>query len=229
MMAELNHISKRYDNKWGLKDVSLTIPSGQIIGLLGVNGSGKTTLLKILAGLVLPSKGTALIKQADPRRHRRYVSHMGDWAEYPLWMKPEDVGKFMQTFHDDFNSDKFRHMCQELAIPQQSLGKMSKGQSQKLRLTAAMSRQTDLYLLDEPFSAIDIIARADILKSMMKNWNEQSSIMLATHQISEIEPYLDRVIFMSEGTLKADQSIEAIHSEQQSVAQKFNDLLRTEV
>ena len=133
--------------------------------------------------------------------------------------------RFMTTFYKDFSSARFDSLRNELGVPNKILAEMSKGQQQKLKLAATMARTADLYLLDEPLSGIDLVARTGILKSLVANWNQESSVIIATHEIKDVEPFLDRAIFLSGGSIKSDELAEEIRNLGLSVADRFLELM----
>jgi ABC-2 type transport system ATP-binding protein len=181
--------------------------------------------MKLISGLLKPQSGSAEVMGHAPRIARKHVAFLGDRQGFPSWMAPKDMIKFMQTFYSDFQPQVFRQLAKELDVPGKPLSEMSKGQQQKLKLVATMARKTDLYLLDEPLSGIDLLARTGILKTLMSNWDDHSSVVLSTHEIKDVESYLDRAIFLNDGLLKADESAEDIRSEGKSVADRFLELM----
>jgi ABC-2 type transport system ATP-binding protein len=225
MIASFNNVTKHYSSGEGVSELSFSVDHGQVIGLLGLNGSGKTTTMKIIAGLLRPQSGSVEVMGKAPRAGRRHIAFLGDRQSFPSWMTPKDMLNFMVTFYADFQTGKFHQLIKELDIPGKPLEEMSKGQRQKLKLVATMARKSDLYLLDEPLSGIDLVARTGILKTLMAHWNEESSVMVSTHEIKDVDPYLDRAIFLNNGYIKADESAEDIRIGGQSVADRFLELM----
>lgn len=225
MIACFENVSKRYLSGDGIVSASFKISTGEIIGLLGLNGSGKTTSLKILSGLLQPTGGKASIMGVSPRDGRKNVAFLGDGEGFPSWMSPRDMTRFMKTFYRDFDEKQFHSMCSDLDVPQKSLGEMSRGQKQKLKLSLTMSRRVKLYLLDEPLAGIDLVARTGILKSLMSSWTVQSSVVLATHEIKDVEPHLNRAIFVRDGRVLADEGRQQIDDLGLSVSERFLQLM----
>ncbi len=225
MIATFSNVTKHYSSGEGITDVSFSIPKGQVIGLLGINGSGKSTTMKLLSGLLQAQRGEVLINATKPRASRHNVAFLGDRLGFSSWMNPSHMSRFMETFYDDFDVDKFKSLIQELKIPPKPLSEMSKGQQQKLKLAATMARQVHLYLLDEPLSGIDLIARTGILKSLVANWDKNSSIVMATHEIKDVEPFLDRSLFLAAGSLQADEDTKTITANGTTVAERFIEIM----
>ena len=225
MIVSFNNVTKHYSSGEGVTGLSFSLDRGQVIGLLGLNGSGKTTTMKIISGLLHPQSGSVEILGNTPREGRGHIAFLGDRQSFPSWMAPKDMQRFMETFYSDFQRDKFQQVLKELDIPEKPLDAMSKGQRQKLKLAATIARTADLYLLDEPLSGIDLVARTGILKTLIANWNEESSVVLSTHEIKDIDPYLDRAIFLDNGCLKADEQAEDIRVGGRSVSDRFLELM----
>lgn len=225
MIVNFNHVSKQYRSGEGVSALNFSVESGQIIGLLGLNGSGKTTTMKLMSGLLKPNSGSIEVAGATPRDGRTHVAFLGDKQSFPSWMAPNDMSRFMQTFYADFQPEKFHFLSRELDVPNKPLSEMSKGQQQKLKLVATMSRTTDLYLLDEPLSGIDLVARTGILKALIANWDQSTSVIMSTHEIKDVETYLDRAIFLASGQIKADQTAEEIQEGNQSISDRFLEIM----
>lgn len=225
MIVSFNNVTKHYSSGEGVSELSFSIDKGQVVGLLGLNGSGKTTTMKIISGLLRPQSGSVEIIGKTPRAGRRHIAFLGDRQSFPSWMAPKDMLRFMTTFYADFQANKFHQLTRELEIPAKPLEQMSKGQRQKLKLAATIARKSDLYLLDEPLSGIDLVARTGILKTLIANWNEESSVILSTHEIKDVDPYLDRAIFLDDGRMKADELAENIRIGGLSVSDRFLELM----
>ena len=171
-MAELvkcSHLQKKYGSKEALRDVSVTIGSGKIIGLLGPNGSGKTTLIKVLNGLLQPTQGEVLICGDKPGiDNKAKVSYLPDKMYFADWMKVKDLMEFFEDFYQDFDRRKAEEMCQTLGISMNDkMKKLSKGNKEKVQLILVMSRKAELYLLDEPIAGVDPAARDLIFKLIL--------------------------------------------------------------
>lgn len=221
MIAQMDQVSKFYGKGEGLKPTSFALEKGQVVGLFGVNGSGKTTTLKLLAGLLKPDKGRVLVNQGEVRRNRQHIAYLSDRTTFYPWMRLSDVKRLMSTLYRSFDASLFEKLSKELDVPSKAIGAMSKGQSQRLRLVATMSRKADLYLLDEPLSGIDLVSRELIIRTLIQNWDQQSCILLSTHEIKEVETFFDRGLFLKEGQMVGDVKTEDVHRNGQSLTDYF--------
>ncbi len=208
-------LGKRFGKKVALDQVSFALERGRIVGLLGPNGSGKTTLIKLANGLLTPSAGEIRIAGELPgaQTHAK-VSYLPERSYLSDWMTADDLLKFFANFYDDFNLDKAAQMLIHLGIsPKDSLKTMSKGTKEKIQLVVVMSREANLYLLDEPIGGVDPAARDYILNTILTNYSENSTVVLSTHLISDIEKVLDDVIFLNQGQVTLHKSVDDIRSE----------------
>ena len=222
-------VTKMYDAVKALDGVELSLPSGRIIGLLGPNGSGKTTLIKILTGLLCPSAGTAQIdgKPIGPQT-KAVVSYLPDRMYYAGWMKTRDLIDLFADFYADFRRERAEAMCQALGIGLNVKVKtMSKGTKEKLQLILVMSREAKLYLLDEPIAGVDPAAREFILRTILTNYSPESTVMISTHLIADVEPVLDDVVFLKDGRVVRHDSVDHIReTEGKSVDAVFREIFR---
>lgn len=214
-LLKLQNIHKSYGSKVALEDVSLTIPSGKIIGLLGPNGSGKSTMIKLINGLLEPTAGTVEIKGNAPSpATKKVISYLPERTYLNDWMKVQDLLNFFQDFYDDFNYNRALEMLGNLHIELNAkLKTLSKGTKEKVQLILVMSREADLYILDEPIGGVDPAGRDYILKTIIKNYSETSSILIATHLIQEIEQICDEVIFLSKGNIVLQGNVDEIRED----------------
>ena len=212
---ECSHVTKWFGSKKALSDISLQILPGRITGLLGPNGSGKTTLIKLAGGLLTPTEGTIAVcgSSIGPETKLR-VSYLPDRNYLNSWMKVSQIVDLFADFYSNFDRNKAHEMLKRLAIdPNMKLKNLSKGTKEKVQLILVMSRSADLYLLDEPIGGVDPAARDYILHTIVTNYNEQGSILISTHLISDIEQILDDVIFLKNGEISMVSSVDAIRSE----------------
>lgn len=214
-IVELKNVYKSYGNKEVLKDVNLNIPKGKIIGLLGPNGSGKSTMIKLINGLLHPNSGEILIGGITPSiKTKDTVSYLPERTYLNDWMKVKDILEFFNDFYNDFDIDKAHDMIESLDIDiNQKLKTMSKGTKEKVQLILVMSRKSSLYILDEPIGGVDPAARTYILKTIIKNYCNDSTLLIATHLINEIENICDEVIFISKGNIVLQGNVDEIREE----------------
>lgn len=211
-LIECRGLSKYFAGVKALDDVNLTIGSGKIIGLLGPNGSGKTTFIKILNGLLLPRSGEVLIDGEKPGEYTKsIVSYLPDRMYFADWMTVNDLMDFFDDFYEDFDRDRAELMCGRLNInPKQKVKSLSKGTKEKVQLILVMSRDAKLYLLDEPIAGVDPAARDYILSTILNNYNENSTVIISTHLISDVEKVLDEAIFICNGKIVRHDSVDDI-------------------
>lgn len=228
-ILECKALQKRYGGKSALAGVNLTVHRGRIVGLLGPNGSGKTTLIKLASGLLTPSSGEVLINGVRPGvETKKHVSYLPERTYLADWMKVSDVIKFFSDFYADFNPAKAAEMLQRLNISTNDrLKTMSKGTKEKVQLILVMSREADLYLLDEPIGGVDPAARDYILNTIISNYNENATIIISTHLISDIERVLDDVVFINQGQIALTEAVEDIREKQgKSVDELFREVFK---
>lgn len=234
-MAELvkcSHLQKKYGSKEALRDVSVTIGSGKIIGLLGPNGSGKTTLIKVLNGLLQPTQGEVLICGDKPGiDSKAKVSYLPDKMYFADWMKVKDLMEFFEDFYQDFDRRKAEEMCQTLGISMNDkMKKLSKGNKEKVQLILVMSRKAELYLLDEPIAGVDPAARDFILDTILNNYNENGTVVISTHLIADIEKILDEVIFIQKGKILVHEQVDNLREEKgKSIDSLFREMFKADV
>jgi len=202
-LLEINNLNKSFDNKEILKDINLSIQSGKIIGLLGKNGVGKTTLIKLINDLLTPTSGEILIKgQKIGVETKKVISYLPERTYLNKQMKVSEVISYFGDFYDNFDSEKAKKLLKDLDLDiNQKLTQMSKGMQEKVQLVLVMSRNADLYVLDEPLGGVDPATRDYILDTILSNFNENASVIISTHLISDIEKILDEVIFIDKGQI----------------------------
>lgn len=202
-LLECKNLSKSFDNKKILKDINLIIPRGKIVGLLGKNGQGKTTLIKLINDLLTPTSGEILIEGKHPGvESKKIISYLPERTYLDKEMKVIDTLNYFNEFYDNFDIQKAKKLLKDLDLDINSkISKMSKGMQEKLQLILVMSRDADLYILDEPLGGVDPATRDYILDTILSNFKEGSSVIISTHLISDIERILDEVIFIDKGKI----------------------------
>ena len=215
-LVKCNNLCKEFDNKKILKDVNLTIPKGKIIGLLGKNGMGKTTLLKLINDLLTPTSGEVLINGEKPGiNSKKIISYLPERTYLDKSMKISQILTFFNEFYDNFNKEKAIKLLKDLNLDINSkVSKMSKGMQEKLQLILVMSREAELYILDEPLGGVDPATRDYILDTILSNFNEGASVIISTHLISDIERILDDVIFIDKGEIILTSSADELRKKE---------------
>lgn len=228
-LIESNGLNKNFKNKVALGDVNLRIDRGRIIGLLGPNGSGKSTLIKIINGLMTPTSGEVLINGKKPGvETKKIISYLPERTYLNEWMRVKELLDYFEDFYEDFRRDRAEVMLRNLNINMEDkLKTMSKGTKEKVQLILVMSRDAELYILDEPIGGVDPAARDYILKTIIGNYNENATVLLSTHLISDIENILDEVIFLQYGQIRFHASVDDIRmKEGKSIDQLFREVYR---
>lgn len=228
-VVKCENLTKRYGGLTALDQVSFTLESGRIVGLLGPNGSGKTTLIKLANGLLVPSSGKIYLGGFEPGvESKSIVSYLPDANYLPTWMNIQGLLEMFEDFYEDFDMEKAKEMVGTLNLSLNSrLKTLSKGNKEKVQLILAMSRKAKVYFLDEPIGGVDPAARDFILNTIIKNYSEDATVVLSTHLISDIERVLDEVLFLDRGHLLFHRSVDEIReTEGKSVDQLFREVFR---
>ena len=214
-VLECKNLRKQYGKKIALKNIDLQIPAGSIVGLLGPNGSGKTTLLKLAAGLLKPSSGEIFACGYKPGvESKEIVAYQPDKVYLNDWMNVEQLIRMMEDFYPNFKTDKAFDMLKRLNIePGEKLKTMSKGTKEKVQLILTMSRDVNLYILDEPIGGVDPAARDYILNTIINNYKEDATVIISTHLINDVESVLNHIIFLKEGVVVRQGDVDDIRQE----------------
>ena len=217
-LLEIKHLNKSFDNKTILDDINLKVSKGKIIGLLGKNGAGKSTLIKIINDLLTIDSGEVLFKGKKIGVYsKEHIAFLPERTYLDKSMKVEAVINFFSDFYKDFNKEKAYELLEKLDLDkEQRITKMSKGMQEKLQLILVMSREADLYILDEPLSGVDPATRDYILDTILSNFKEGASIIISTHLISDIERILDEVIFIDKGKIVLQSEADALRNKEKS-------------
>ena len=228
-VLECKGLTKRFGRTTALDDVALTIEPGRIVGLLGPNGSGKTTLIKLANGLLTPDGGSiAVCGQAPGKDSHALVSYLPERTAIPTWMSARQLLDFYGDFYRDFRRDAAEEMLDHLHIqPAQTIKQMSKGTREKVQLIMVMSRAAKLYLLDEPIGGVDPATRDYILQTIIGNYNPEAAVVISTHLIADVEKVLDEVIFINQGRVMLQSTVDDIREEKgMSVDALFREVFK---
>lgn len=229
-VLECQNLTKQYSGPFpALHQVNLSFPRGKIIGLLGPNGSGKSTLIKLASGLLTPTSGQLFINGNTPgTATKAKVSYLPEKDYLPMWMNVNDILSYFSDFYEDFDMTKAHDMLQRLQLPlDMRLKAMSKGTLEKLQLVLVMSRNADLFLLDEPIAGVDPAARDYILDTIIGNYNENATIVISTHLIADIEKILDEIFFIGSGQIVLQGSVDELRATYgKSIDMLFREVFR---
>lgn len=222
-------LTKKYGALCALNKIDLSLESGKIIGLLGPNGSGKTTLIKLINGMLSPTEGSITVCGYKPGvESKKCVAYLPDNNFLNTWMTVAQIVEMFADFYADFRKDRALEMMRELGIsPDVKLKSLSKGNKEKVSLILIMSRNALLYVLDEPIAGVDPATRDYIIRTIINNYNPEASVLISTHLISDIEPVLDDVIFIQNGSITLHKTVDEIREEHhESVDELFREVFK---
>ncbi len=228
-LLKCNNLTKTYGNVTALSNINLQIESGHIIGLLGPNGSGKTTLIKLIAGLLSPTSGNIYVQEKPlGTASKSLISYLPDHSYLNDNWKVQDMIDFFEDFYKDFDSTRAYDMLEKLNInPSHKLKTFSKGTKEKVQLILVMSRRASIYILDEPIAGVDPAARDYILEIILSNYDENATLLISTHLISDIENILDEVIFIQNGTIHTHASVDDLRQkDHKSIDALFREVFK---
>ena len=228
-ILECQGLSKQYKNFYALNNLNLSLEKGQIVGLLGPNGSGKSTLIKLINDILIPTQGKVLINGMEPCiETKKIVYYLPERTYLDESMRVRDILTFFSDFYEDFQKERADQMLADLDINIEArLKTLSKGTKEKVQLILVMSRDAQLYILDEPIGGVDPAARDYILQTILGNYNENATILLSTHLVHDIENLLDRVLFLRPGQLVLNTTVDDIRiNQKKSVDALFREVFR---
>ena len=228
-LLEIKNLYKNYGEKQVLNNITLTVPQGKIIGLLGKNGTGKTTLIKLINGLLTPTEGEIIFEgEKIGPQSKLNIAYLPERTYLDKSMTINETLKFFKEFYSNFDIDKAKDLLKKLDLYEnQKIIKMSKGMQEKVQLVLVMSRKADLYILDEPLGGVDPATRDYILDTILTHFNEGASIIISTHLISDIERILDEVIFIDKGEIKLISDADELRNkENASIDEIFRRLFK---
>ena len=228
-LLKITNVTKKYHHFKALNNVSMTLESGKIIGLLGPNGSGKTTLIKIINGLLKDYEGEGLVDGKNVGiDSRKIISYLPDENYFQDWMYIKDVLSIFSDLYEDFDKENCLTLMNRFKLDKgMKIKEMSKGMKEKFQLSLVMSRKAKLYILDEPIAGVDPAAREVILDVILNNYEEDALVLISTHLISDLETIFDDVVFLKDGEIVLHQSTEDLRLERkQSIDEAFREVFR---
>lgn len=228
-LLKITNVTKKYHHFKALNNVSMTLESGKIIGLLGPNGLGKTTLIKIINGLLKDYEGEVLVDGKNVGiDSRKIISYLPDENYFQDWMYIKDVLSIFSDLYEDFDKENCLTLMNRFKLDKgMKIKEMSKGMKEKFQLSLVMSRKAKLYILDEPIAGVDPAAREVILDVILNNYEEDALVLISTHLISDLETIFDDVVFLKDGEIVLHQSTEDLRLERkQSIDEAFREVFR---
>lgn len=226
MLLEIKNITKNYNESRGINNINLEFEAGHVIGLLGSNGSGKTTLIKLINGLLTPDEGKILVDGKNIGvETKKIISYLPDQTYIENGMTIKECIKFFKDFYEDFDEDKAKDILNKFEIPlNKKFGQLSKGNKEKLQLALVMSRNSKLYILDEPIAGVDPGIRDFVIQTALDAMSPDSSLIICTHLVRDIEPFLDDVAFLNKGNVVIHKSKEIILTKYESLVDLFKEV-----
>ena len=211
-LIQINNLNKNYGMKHVISDMNLELEGGKIVGLLGPNGSGKSTLIKMLGGVLKADSGEILIDGKPVSvETKKIVSYLPERTYLSPSMKVKEAIRMFEDFYEDFKRERAEEMLGKLNISvNDTIKSLSKGTREKVQLVLVMSRDAKVYLLDEPMGGVDPAARDYILKTILTNYNENACVVISTHLISDVEKVLDEVVFIQNGKVILNETVDEI-------------------
>ena len=227
MILESNEATKKYGGKTAVDHVSLKLESGLVYAMLGPNGSGKTTWMKMVAGLVKPTSGEILYQnQPIGKESKKEIAYMSTEPYFYNWMSVADVGKYYADFFEDFSMEKYQQMIARMELTEDMKAKkLSSGMMAKLKSAVTMARKAKIYLLDEPLNGIDLLARDEIMKSILEAVDPDVTLVVSSHLVDELERVADAALFMKDGHLVEQCMVEELRiSRHKSVVDLYREI-----
>ena len=227
MSIESKHLTKTYGKKTAVQDISLTLEPGLVYAMLGPNGSGKTTWMKMAAGLVKPDSGEILYNGSSVGvESKKEIAYMSTEPYFYSWMTAKGIGKYYEDFFDDFSMDTYRQMLSRMELTEDMKAqKMSSGMMAKLKIAVTMSRKAKVYLLDEPLNGIDLLARDEIMRSILEAMAPDVTLVVSSHLLEELEKVTDAAIFMKDSCLAGQYMAEELRiSQNKSLVDVYREI-----
>lgn len=228
-MLDSINIVKRYGGKAAVNDLSISIEEGHIYGLLGPNGSGKSTWMKMAVGLIVPDKGQIALDGVQVGvETKRHIAYMPTEPFFYSYMKIKDVGRYYKDFFEDFDSERFAKLVERMELDMNmKVRALSSGMMAKLKIAVTLSRQAQIYLLDEPLNGIDLLAREAIVQTILECVDEKSALVISSHLVEELEKIIDSVIFIKQGQVVLTGDVEGIRQQRgESIVELYKDIYR---
>ncbi len=226
-MITSKQLTRKFGSKTAVNAVDLELEPGHVYAMLGPNGSGKTTWMKMAAGLMKPTSGEILFNGAPVGiESRRHVAYMSTEPYFYAWMSVKDVGKYYQDFFEDFSPAKYEELLRYMELePGMKTRTLSSGMMAKLKIAVTMARNAQVYMLDEPFNGIDLLARDEIRKCILREATPDKLLILSSHLVEEMEAVADRAVFIKNGNLVEVRDLEEMReTDNVSMADRYREI-----
>lgn len=226
-MVVINNLYFTYANfRRVLENVSFSVPMGQIVAVLGANGAGKTTLLKLIAGLMEPDNHMEImIDEQTPQQMAGKIAFISEAGTYFNDLTPKEYGEFIQDFFPSFDRSYFDMLLEFFHLEDRPIKKMSKGQRAKVEIAAGMAKRTPYIIMDEPFVGKDMFTRQDFMQALSGTLSGEETIFITTHEISEIENFVDRVIILKENTIAVDITLDDLRQQGKTIQELMKETI----
>lgn len=203
MLLESYDATRKFGLKTAVDHVTLSLEEGHVYALMGPNGSGKTTWMKMAAGLCKPTEGRFVFNgKPVGMESRKYIAYMSTEPFFYRWMKISDAGKYFADFFEDFSRDVYAELLRKMGLsPSLKLSTLSSGMTAKMKIALTMARDAKVWMLDEPFNGIDLLARDDIRECILERCGKDRILLISSHLVEEMEAIADHAIFIKEGKL----------------------------
>ncbi|MCQ2483461.1 MAG: ABC transporter ATP-binding protein [Clostridia bacterium] len=231
-MIEVKNVTKKYGSKTALRDINLDIETGKIIGVIAPNGAGKTTLLKLIAGLIYPNSGEVLIDgKTKTVETKKIISYSPDCMMFSDYEKVSGILDFYENFFEDFNRKKAEELLNKIHVEQgERIGMLSKGKKELLQMFLVLSRDARIYILDEPLASVDPANREYLINTILREYKENATVIIATHLVADVENILDDVIILKDQKLFCYESVDKIKEEEgKSLNEYFKSAFRVDI
>ena len=226
-MITSNNLTRKFGSKTAVDGVSLTLEPGHVYAMLGPNGSGKTTWMKMAAALMKPTSGEVLYEGAPVgTESRRHVAYMSTEPYFYSWMTVKDVCRYYQDFFEDFSPEKYDSLIREMELePAMKTRTLSSGMMAKLKIAVTMARDARVWMLDEPFNGIDLLARDEIRRCILREASEDKVLLLSSHLVEEMEAVCDTAVFIRQGRLVEVRNLEEMReTDHVSMADRYREI-----
>ena len=226
-MLESRSVTKKFGSKLAVEQLSLTLEPGHVYAMLGPNGSGKTTWMKMAAGLIKPTEGEVLFEGSPVGiESRKHIAYMSTEPYFYSWMTVKDVGRYYQDFFEDFSYDRYGKLIKRMELTEDlKIRTLSSGMMAKLKIAVTLARDAEVYMLDEPFNGIDLLARDEIRESILEHAAENKVLLLSSHLVEEMEAVADRAVFIKNGRKADECDVEEMRTDKGvSMADRYREI-----